>query len=59
MTVRSSSSPGPSRTWAACSVTPFGWFIGCALAAVVYYPLARRRIRVPEAVPRQAAQAAA
>jgi nucleobase:cation symporter-1, NCS1 family len=32
-------------------VAPFGWFIGCALGAVIYYPLARRRIRVHGTVP--------
>ena len=32
-------------------VAPFGWFIGCAMAAVIYYPLAKSRIRIREEVP--------
>jgi len=32
-------------------VAPFGWFIGCALAAVIYYPLAKAKIRIREEAP--------
>jgi NCS1 family nucleobase:cation symporter-1 len=36
-------------------IAPFGWFIGCALGALIYYPLARRRIGVTPAAPAYAA----
>ena len=32
-------------------VAPFGWFIGCALSAVIYYPLAKAKIRIREEAP--------
>jgi NCS1 family nucleobase:cation symporter-1 len=32
-------------------VAPFGWFIGCAVAAAIYYPIARRRIPTPPPPP--------
>jgi NCS1 family nucleobase:cation symporter-1 len=32
-------------------IAPFGWFIGCAVSAVIYYPLAKAKIHVREEIP--------